>query len=126
MAELIVRRRAASQDQMCKYVVLVDGGERGRVGNDSEIRVHVEPGRHRVQLKVNWCRSPAVDVDVPGGGKQVLDCGPDTSPLTDYLDIFSLFYLFRIVFRPGHYLALRPGEHHAAVPDLRDRRPLSA
>ena len=115
MAELIVRRRSALQDRLRDYIVLVDGSEHARVANGSEIRVHVQPGRHRVQLKIDWCGSPAVDVDVPDGGAQVLDCGPNANPLT------GIFY---IIFRTGHYLTLRPGARHAAVPDLRD--PLSA
>lgn len=116
MAELIVKRRAAwYQDRMRDYIVLVDGSERGRVGNDAEVRVHVEPGRHRVQLKIDWCSSPAIDVDVPEGGAQVLDCGPNATPLTAF---------FYVIFRTGHYLALQPGTRQAAVPDLRD--PVSA
>ena len=116
MAELIVRRRAGVlQDMARDYIVLVDGNERGRVADGQEIRLDVEPGRHRVQLKIGWCGSPAVDVDVPEGSAQVLDCGPNANPLT------GIFY---IIFRTGHYLTLRPGARHAAVPDLRD--PLSA
>ncbi|PQO94040.1 hypothetical protein C5614_22205 [Massilia phosphatilytica] len=112
MAELIVRRRAAWwQDRMRDYIVLVDGSECGRVGNDAEVRVHVAPGRHRVQLKIDWCGSPAVDVDVPEGATQVLDCGPNAMPLT------AIFY---VIFRTGHYLTLQPGARHDAAPDLRD------
>jgi hypothetical protein len=112
MAELIVRRRAAWwQDRMRDYIVLVDGSECGRLGNDGEVRVHVEPGRHRVQLKIDWCGSPAVDVDVPEGVAQVLDCGPNATPLTAF---------FYVIFRAGHYLALQPGARDDAVPDLRD------
>jgi hypothetical protein len=116
MAELIVRRRAAWwQDRMRDYIVLVDGSERGRVGNDAEVRVHVEPGRHRVQLKIDWCGSPVVDVDVPEGVAQVPDCGPNATPLTAF---------FHVIFRAGHYLTLKPGLQHDAVTDLRD--PVSA
>jgi hypothetical protein len=116
MAELIVRRRTGVlQDMARDYIVLVDGNERGRVADGQEIRLHVEPGRHRVQLKIDWCSSPAIDVDVPAGGAQVLDCGPNATPLT------ALAY---VIFRTGHYLTLRPGTRQAAVPDLRD--PVSA
>jgi hypothetical protein len=112
MAELIVRRRAAwYQDRMRDYIVLVDGSERGRVGNDAEVRVHVAPGRHKVQLKIDWCGSPAVDVDVAEGAAQVLDCGPNATPLTAF---------FYVIFRAGRYLTLTPGAHGGAVPDLRD------
>jgi len=101
MSELIVRRRAAWwQDRMRDYIVLVDGSECGRVANGDEVRVHVAPGRHRVQLKIDWCGSPAVDVDVPEVGAQVLDCGPNATPLT------AVFY---VIFRTGRYLALQPG-----------------
>jgi hypothetical protein len=114
MAELIVRRRAAWwRDRMRDYIVLVDGSERGRVGDDGEVRVHVEPGRHKVRLKIDWCGSPTVDVDVPEDGAQVLDCGPNATPFT------AIFY---IIFRTSHYLTLRPGARHEAVPDLRDPR----
>jgi hypothetical protein len=112
MAELIVKRRAAwYQDRMRDYIVLVDGSECGRVGNDAEVRVHVAPGRHRVQLKIDWCGSPAVDVDVPEGGAQLFDCGPNATPLTAF---------FYVIFRAGRYLSLQSGACRVAVPDLRD------
>ena len=112
MAELIVRRRAAwYQDRMRDYIVLVDGSERGRVGSDAEVRVRVEPGRHTVQLQIDWCGSPAVDVDVAAGSAQVLDCGPNATPLTAF---------FYVIFRAGRYLTLQAGARHLAVPDLRD------
>ena len=118
MAELIVRRRAAwYQDRMRDYIVLVDGSERGRVGNDAEVRVHVEPGRHKVQLKIDWCGSPVIEVDVPAGGAQVLDCGPNATPLNAF---------FHVIFRAGRYLTLQPGARRDAVPDLRDPRMLNA
>jgi hypothetical protein len=115
MAGLIVRRRAAWwQDRMRDYIVLVDGSECGRVGNDDEVRVHVAPGRHRVQLKIDWCGSPAVDVDVAEGGAQVLDCGPNATPFTAF---------FYVLFRAGRYLTLLPGARMAVVADLRDPAP---
>jgi hypothetical protein len=51
-----------------------------------------------------------VDVDVPEGVAQVLDCGPNATPLT------ALFY---VIFRSGRYLTLQPGARGEAVPDLR-------
>lgn len=115
MAELIVRRCAAKwQDRMRDYRVLVDGSERGRVGNGGEIRVLVEPGRHRVQVKIDWCGSPAVDVDVEEGVAQVLECGPNATQLT------LMYYVF---LRPGRYLTLQLGTRQ---PASRDPAPLRA
>jgi hypothetical protein len=116
MAELIIRRCAAAwQDRMRDYRVLVDGSERGRVSNGSEIRVDVAPGRHRVQVKIDWCGSPAVDVDVEEGMVQVLDCGPNATPLT------LMYYVF---LRVGRYLTLQAGARYPASPHLRDPAPL--
>ena len=112
MAELIVRRRAAWwQDRMRDYLILVDGSAAGRIGNGTEVRVRVAPGRHRVQVKIDWCASPALDVDVAEGVAQVLDCGPNATPLT------ALVY---VALRPGHYLALQQGSRRAAGADPRD------
>jgi hypothetical protein len=116
MAELIVRRcTAAWQDRMRDYRVLVDGSERGRVGNGGELRVLVAPGRHRVQVKIDWCGSPAVDVDVEEGVVQVLDCGPNATPLT------LMYYVF---LRVGRYLKLQPGARYPVSPDSCDPAPL--
>lgn len=111
MAELIVRRRAAWwQDRMRDYLILVDGSEAGRVGNGGDVRLQVAPGRHRVQLRIDRCASPALDVDVADGAAHVLDCGPNATPLTAFV---------YMALRRGHYLALQQGSRHAAVPDLR-------
>jgi hypothetical protein len=118
MAELIVRRCAAAwQDRMRDYRVLVDGSERGGVANGGELRVLVAPGRHRVQLKIDWCGSPAVDVDVEDGMAQVLDCGPNATPLT------LMYYVF---FRIGRYLKLQPGARYPVSADTRGPAPLRA
>lgn len=112
MAELIVRRRAAWwQDRKRDYLILVDGSEAGRIGNGGNVRLQVTPGRHRVQLKLDRCASPALDVDVADGAAQLLDCGPNATPLT------AVFY---VALRPGHYLGLQGGSRRAAVSDLRD------
>lgn len=44
------------------YRVLVDGEEVGRLANGRTLRFEVRPGAHRLQVAIDWCSSPGVQV----------------------------------------------------------------
>lgn len=105
MAELIVCRRFALwRDVARAYRVLVDGAECGTVAHRGELRIPITPGHHRVQVKIDWCASAPLDVDVAAGVEQVLDCGPNGNPL--------LVILYITVWK-SKYLWLRKGAQYA-------------
>jgi hypothetical protein len=88
MAKIIVRRESAIwQDMARKYTVLLDGVEIAKVSNDSEVEFDVEPGKHTVQMQIDWCHSRKVEVDVFSAEPLVLECGPNASPFS------ALFYI---------------------------------
>ena len=87
MSALIIRRAMAVwQDRARDYRIVVDGRTVGRVANGAEVRVALTPGAHQVRMKIDWCRSPDLDVVVGEGEEIRLDCGPNASPL------LTLFY----------------------------------
>ena len=99
MSQIIVRRQKAMwQDIACDYVVLIDEKEMGRVGNGVEIDIPVELGAHIVQLKIDWCRSPKINLNVGVGEDVVLNCGPNANPF---------LVLIYVTFLRNSYLWLR-------------------
>ena len=99
MTKIIVRRKKAVwQDRARKYSVLLDGDEIARVSNGSEVEFDVEPGKHTVQLQIDWCRSQKIEIDVRVSEPVILECGPNASPF------LAFFY---ITLRKNNYIWLR-------------------
>jgi len=89
MTKIIVRRaNALWQDRVRKYSILLDGKEVAEVSNGSEVAFDVEAGEHEVQIKIDWCTSRKLEIDVPSAGPLTLECGPNASPFTALLYIF--------------------------------------
>jgi hypothetical protein len=98
MAEIVVRRASAWGDKMRAYRIFINGENRGIVSENGETRIAVAPGRNVVRMKIDWCWSPAVDLDVEAGTVHALECGPNAHPL------LALIY---ISFLKNRYLWLR-------------------
>lgn len=76
-ATIVIRRdHIRWRDKLRAYKILVDGRPVGSVRRGGTREITVPPGPHTVQLRIDWCTSPAVDVNVDTGRRAVLECGP--------------------------------------------------
>ena len=98
MSCIVVRRKSAWADKLRKYRIVVDGAVCGTVTDGAVARVAVHPGRHVVRLKIAWCWSAPVEVDVARGAERVLECAPATS---------SFLWLLYATFWRNRYISLR-------------------
>ena len=55
--------------------VYVDGEKVGSVGRRQPATFEVEPGQHRVQVRMDWCRSEELAVHVLLGTRLEVSCG---------------------------------------------------
>lgn len=76
------RRDAAYQDRARAYKVLLDGEEVGKVKRGQTVTVDAAPGAHKLQLKIDWARSPTLDVQLEPGEDAHFECAPNSTPLT--------------------------------------------
>jgi hypothetical protein len=91
MSEVIVRRQKAfRQDRLRNYRVYVDGTEVTKVANGMEARIPVSAGEHWVILRIDWCRSNPVKIQLQAGEVAILECGPNATPLLALLFITIL------------------------------------
>lgn len=96
-ASIVVERKPGGyRDWMRPYKILVDGVASGSVKQGESVTVSVAPGTHSVQLKIDWCGSPTVAVEVPPSGQVALRCSPGGSAFTALWDML----------RPGAYIKL--------------------
>jgi hypothetical protein len=60
-----------------KYRLRVDGRAFGAISPGDVRTIDAEPGSHRVQLRLDWCRSPVLEVHVPVDGAVGVRCWPN-------------------------------------------------
>jgi hypothetical protein len=103
MTMLVVRRLPVSwTDRARDYRVLVDGQPRAAIKNDDTVQIGVTPGSHRVQLAIDWCRSPELAFEIAHGEIVRVECRANASPL--------LAVLYVTIWR-NDYIALRRVEN---------------
>jgi hypothetical protein len=97
-----IKRASAWNSRVRAFKVLIDGSEVGSIKNGKTERFEVASGRHVCQLRIDWCTSPLVEVEVPPRGDVSLECGFHPTP---WWSIFG-----RAVSAPHEALYLRPPE----------------
>jgi len=100
MSILRVSRDGGFADRVRKYKVIVKGIEIGQIENGETKEFKVEPGKHEVYLKIDWCRSNKVQIEVKE--EQVVELSGGSS-LRGFKLMFSIFY---IIAAPNKYLWL--------------------
>jgi hypothetical protein len=89
----LYREPAAWQDRLRAYTLLVDGKARGSIKQGETLEIDLSPGDHKVQMKIDWARSPELAV---GGDRDVdLRCRANANPFLVllYITIWSDRYI---------------------------------
>lgn len=66
MSKIVLFREMEWADRLRVYQIIIDGVSRGKISQKQSVELDVSPGTHQVQLKIDWCRSPTLDVLVEG------------------------------------------------------------
>lgn len=62
------------------YNVVVDGQERGTIRNGGSLSLELDPGHHTVLLRIDWCSSRPLEIDLDSGERVRLVCRPNAKP----------------------------------------------
>lgn len=97
---LVVARAASlGRDMFRAYKIYVGGDVVGEVKRGREARITLPAGDHLVRMKIDWCASPEVRVEITAGSEVRLACGPNPSGKGALRDVLG---------NTGDYLWLRP------------------
>src|SRR3954468_21096229 len=88
-------------DRLRTYKVILDDEVIGDVRNGQSADFDVPAGHHTLYLKVDWCRSKAVEFDTTGTDTVEFDCG---SNLGGFMFFFATFY---VLFKRNDYMKLQ-------------------
>jgi hypothetical protein len=100
----VTRDPAKWRDKWRAYRILVDGVQVGKVRRGESASVALTPGAHRVRLRIDWCTSPELAVEIAAGRQSELECGPERSELGNARQMREA---------PETYLWLRPAHEPA-------------
>jgi hypothetical protein len=111
-ARIAVIRRKGKMDRLRSYRVIIDGERVGSLRPGEQKTFEVTPGRHQIEVALDWTRSPAVVLSVGPSESAVLECVSQDKVLR------GVFYLY---FKPDQYLRLRRtndtmGGHKPPIP----------
>ena|SRR5205809_5099420 len=76
----VERRAGVWRDRVRTYRVFMDDTRVGAVAEGATWTCPVTPGRHRLYLRLDWCRSPALEFEVVAGEVARFVCEPGGGP----------------------------------------------
>ena len=82
----VTREHAPWRDRARGYKVLIDGRQAGSLRQGDAATYTVEPGNHTVQMKIDWCTSRRLPVEVPADGTAQVTCRPGHNSWTALFD----------------------------------------
>jgi hypothetical protein len=100
VASLTIIRDSGYADRLRKYQVIVDGKKVGELRNGETGQFPISPGPHKVALKIDWCGSKPVWLDLDENEEAKLQA---RSNLRGPRIFGSLWY---VIFAPNSYLVL--------------------
>ncbi|MFP4025678.1 MAG: hypothetical protein ACLFVR_14240, partial [Thiohalospira sp.] len=64
MGKLIISRRKEWQNRGRKFGVYIDGEKVDVIENGAIKEMELEPGKHTLKFKIDWCSSPEKEIEV--------------------------------------------------------------
>jgi hypothetical protein len=99
MSKLIISRKKEWQNRARKYKVYIDGEKKDIIENGKIKEMDLEPGKHQVQLKIDWCSSPEIELEIPEDRSKTIEVS--TYKLNGWISkimylLFGSFFLIKI------------------------------
>lgn len=98
-----IKREKGWNDQYRKYKVILNEEKIGTIGAQETFKYQLDPGRHTLYLKIDWCRSKKVEFEIQSHEVLTFKCGG----LSDSKSLATLWY---ITFGRNNYLWIKPSE----------------
>lgn len=86
-----IQRDSGYADRVRAYKVVVDGNVIGEIKNGQQIEFQIEPGRHELYLKVDWCQSHIIEFEMKQDDIE-FECGSNLRGLKIFLSIFYVTF----------------------------------
>lgn len=73
--QITVTRKTSYADRLRAYKVVIDGEAVGAVRARKSVTIPVAPGKHSLEIRIDWCGSERIDFEVRSGEHVLFECG---------------------------------------------------
>lgn len=95
-----IKRYSGYPDRLRAYRIVLDGNVIGEIKNGQQLEMEVAPGKHQINLKIDWCRSNIVDSEM---NQDIIEFGCGGN-LRGFKILFAIFY---VTFPRSQYMWLK-------------------
>jgi len=99
---MLKREKDHFNNALRDYYIFLDGKEAGTVGNDSEVKIEVDSGKHEISIGIDWCKTEPSKFEIKEGETCAFICGCNLKGYRWFF--YPIFYIF---FKPKEYLFLK-------------------
>jgi hypothetical protein len=79
-ARIVLTREAKGwRDRSRRYGLIVDGQQVASIKRGERLEHPLPPGEHQIHMKISWCQSPVMKVEMTPGEVIQLHCAPGGS-----------------------------------------------
>lgn len=91
MPKIILFRTSQYVNGLREYDVYLDEQKINAISNGESKIIEVPEGNHEIYLKIDWCKSKKININLADGQEMKLKCG---SKITGIRKFLALFYIF--------------------------------
>ncbi len=98
-SKINIKREKQYADGMRKYKILLDGEEIDTISRGEEKEFQIFPGKHKIQLEIDWCKSNEIEFEIKSNENLNFLCGSNAKDsgffsLFRYLTVWRNNYLY--------------------------------
>ncbi|WP_026809509.1 hypothetical protein [Arenibacter latericius] len=72
MAKIIIERKSEWNNKARDFEIYLDGEKVGSIRDGNTLEIEVEPGRHQLIAKIDWCRSNVLEIELNENTSKVI------------------------------------------------------
>jgi TM2 domain-containing membrane protein YozV/RNA polymerase subunit RPABC4/transcription elongation factor Spt4 len=108
-ASIILERTSSWHDRLRAYKLLINDIEIGGIRDNERLEIRVDPGKHKIQLTIDWCKSLPITIILLEGETKNIICEP-ASRLYNALLYLTLYRNKYITVRPLEKTTKHPNQ----------------
>lgn len=107
MTTIRLKRKSEVENKMRNFKILLNGKEIGKI-SDGELKdFSIEPGKHTLTAKIDWCSSKPLELNMSSNETMYVTVGSyrSSKKLLLFISFVLLVHLVALTFFDWHYLA---------------------
>ena len=102
MSKLIITRTSEWNNRAREFGIYIDNEKIGTISNGETQEFDIEPGKHKINGKIDWCKSPIMEFEIVSNESKEIEIGGFKNSkiiMPIGLAIMPLFFLIKFLLK---------------------------